>query len=105
MIRVYTFRQMAKISDEEIGHLAELSNITLSEAEAKSLRGDLEGILKYVGMLDELDTDGVEPTYQIGGLKNVWREDEIIEYPVDKEGLLALAKESEDGQIKVPKVL
>ena len=55
-------------------------------------------------MLDELDTDGVEPTFQLTGLQNVWREDEVKQN-LTREQLLALAPESEDNQVKVPKVL
>lgn len=94
-----------KISDEEIQHLAELSNIALSSDEKSGLKGDLERILNYIGQLSELDTDGVEPTYQVNDLKNIWREDEIVDYDVSREKLLSLTNETEDYQIKVPKVL
>ena len=32
-------------------------------------------ILGYVEQLAELDTSGVEPTYQVTALENVWRND------------------------------
>jgi len=38
-------------------------------------------------------------------MENVWREDEIEEFEAKREDLLALTVESEDNQIKVPKVL
>ena len=38
-------------------------------------------------------------------MQNVWREDEIEEFEAKREDLLALTRESEDNQIKVPKVL
>ena len=66
---------------------------------------DLDGIVNYFSQLDELDTDGVEPTYQCFEMENVWREDEIEEFEAKREDLLALTVESEDNQIKVPKVL
>lgn len=96
---------MTVISDEEVRHLAELSNLTLGEEEAQSLKKDLENILGYVGQLSELNTDGVEPTYQVVDSENVWREDEVVGYGVGREDLLNLAAEEKDGQIKVPKVL
>jgi aspartyl/glutamyl-tRNA(Asn/Gln) amidotransferase, C subunit len=96
---------MVKISDEDIRHLAELSNITLNKDEASRFKNDIENILGYVEQLNELNTDNVEPTYQIGTLQNVWREDEVVEFDAKKEQLLNLAFDTEDGQIKVPKVL
>jgi aspartyl-tRNA(Asn)/glutamyl-tRNA(Gln) amidotransferase subunit C len=93
------------IKREDILHLAGLSNFSLSEAECESLGKDLQGIIKYISQLDELDTDNVEPTYQVFEMENVWRADEITKQEATREDLLALTKEEKDYQIKVPKVL
>ena len=86
--------------------MAKLSNISLSESEVENLRGDLENIVNYIKQLDELDTENVEPTYSVSENQNIWLEDEIDNYGVGKEELLALAGENiEAGQVKVPKVL
>lgn len=77
----------------------------MSDAEVESLRADIEKIINYINQLDELDTDGVEPTYQVTGLQNVWRDDEIIDSSVSRRQLLALAAEQSDNRVKVPKVL
>ena len=94
-----------KITREEIDHLATLSNFSLEDAEAEALGKDLNQIIDYISQLDELDTEGVEPTYQVFEMENVWREDEIRPQEADREALLALAPEAADHQIKVPKVL
>lgn len=94
-----------QVENETVKHLAELSNFSISEAEAESLKKDLTEILKYVSQLDEVDVEGVEPTYQVFEMENVWRDDEILEQEASKEDLLALAKEVKDNQVKVPKVL
>ncbi|MDO8336035.1 MAG: Asp-tRNA(Asn)/Glu-tRNA(Gln) amidotransferase subunit GatC [Candidatus Saccharibacteria bacterium] len=96
---------MASISKDEVVHLAHLSNITLTDDEVESMQGDLENILTYVSTLSELDTNGVEPTYQVNGLENVNRPDEVINYGVTRGELLATAPEQKDDQIKVPKVI
>lgn len=95
---------MTKITIDDVQHLADLSSLRLADDEAKSLQGDLERIIKYIEQLGELDTTGVEPTYQVTGLENVWRDDEISE-GVSREDLLDLAPDSQDNQVKVPKVL
>ena len=93
------------ITREDVVHLAELSNISLAEDQIEPLIKDLDNILGYISQLDELDTDNVEPTYQCFDMQNVWREDEIEEFEAKREDWLALTRESEDNQIKVPKVL
>ena len=94
-----------KITREDILHLAKLSNFSLSEDEIKSLGTDLENIIGYISELNELDTEGVEPTYQVFEMENVWRDDEILEQDASREELLALTKEEKENQIKVPRVL
>ena len=94
-----------EIKREDILHLAQLSDISLSENEIGSLTNDLQGIIKYISQLDDLNTDGVEPTYQVFEMENVWREDEVLPQDALREELLALTKEEKDYQIKVPKVL
>ncbi|MBR3414506.1 Asp-tRNA(Asn)/Glu-tRNA(Gln) amidotransferase subunit GatC [Candidatus Saccharibacteria bacterium] len=99
------------ITREEINHLAELSNFDLESQEKEALSGDLENIIKYISELDSLDTEGVEPTYQVFEMENIWREDEIKAQDADRAALLKTAPELhnkpgvEDYQLKVPKVL
>lgn len=94
-----------EINQETVTHLAELSNFSLSEEESQRLEADLSGIIDYISQLDELNTDGVSPTYQVFEMENVWRSDEIQPQEANREELLALTKEVRDYQIKVPKVL
>ncbi|MDO4753127.1 MAG: Asp-tRNA(Asn)/Glu-tRNA(Gln) amidotransferase subunit GatC [Candidatus Saccharibacteria bacterium] len=94
-----------KVESDTVLHLADLSNFSISDAENKSLQKDLDGILKYISQLDEIDIDEVEPTYQVFEMENVWRDDEILPQDASRDELLALAKEQKDNQIKVPKVL
>lgn len=92
------------VSLEDVRHLAELSQIRLNKTELTSLAGDIDRIVGYIDQLDELDTAGVEPTFQLTGLGNVWRADEV-KPQLGRQELLQLAPDSEDGQVKVPKVL
>lgn len=93
------------ISREDVLHLADLSDISLSEDQIEPLKKDLDNIVNYFSQLDELDTENVEPTYQCFDMQNVWREDIIQDFEANREDLLALTVESKDNQIKVPKVL
>ena len=96
---------MTSISTDDVHHLAQLSSLQLDTNEVEALRSDLESIVCYIEQLSELDTTGVEPTYQVTDLQNVWREDAVDDYGVTRKVLLALAPDAENNQIKVPKVL
>lgn len=93
------------ITREDVLHLAELSDISLSEEQIEPLIKDLDNIVNYFSQLDELNTENVEPTYQCFNMQNVWREDVIEDFEAKRDDLLSLTVESEDNQIKVPKVL
>ena len=95
---------MTTISTSDIQHLASLSSLALADDEVDGLRQDLENIISYIKQLGELDTAGVEPTYQVTGLENVWREDEV-QPGISEEKLLELAPEKQNHQVKVPQVL
>ncbi len=96
---------MTQISRDDVQHLAQLSSLQLTDAEADGLRVDLDNIVNYIHQLSELNTNGVEPTYQLTDLENVWRNDDVNDYGLSGEKLVALAPESLENQIKVPKVL
>lgn len=95
---------MTDITRDTVLHLAKLSSLQLTDSEIDSLTGDLGRIIEYITQLDQLDTDDVEPTYEVTGLQNVFRED-TVKSGLGREQLLALAPDSLDSSIKVPKVL
>jgi len=96
---------MTVISRNDVQHLAQLSSLQLTDEELDSLQADIGNILGYIEQLGELDTTGIEPTYQVTGLENVSREDTVIHSQVTREQMLALSTESANHQVKVPKVL
>ncbi len=96
---------MTQISRDEVLRLAQLSSLQLKDDEINDLQVDIGNILGYVEQLSELDTTGIEPTYQVTDLENVWRSDTVDDYGISRETLLALAPASDNNQIKVPKVL
>ena len=94
-----------EITREDIRHLADLSDFSMSDQELDDLTGDLKNIVKYISELGELDTENVEPTYQVFEMENVWRDDEIMPQEVERDALLNLTTDEKDNQIKIPKVL
>ncbi len=93
-----------KIERDDVLHIAKLSKLQLNEEEISMYSDQLSDILTYIEKLDELDTDGVEPTMNIVGKTNAFREDVILEsLPVDVA--LKNAPEVEDNHFAVPRVI
>lgn len=96
---------MGKLTRDAVLKLAHLSRLKLSDAEVERLRGDLSEILDYVRILDNADTKGLEPTYQLSGLKNIMRQDEVIKYDATPEDLLKIAPAKNGRYYKSKRVL
>lgn len=96
---------MTDVSRDDVVHLATLSSIALTDDEIDAMQADINAILGHVATLQELDTTDVEPTYQVNDREFVSRADVVVKSDVSREDLLALAPDSLDHQIKVPKVL
>jgi aspartyl-tRNA(Asn)/glutamyl-tRNA(Gln) amidotransferase subunit C len=96
---------MSKLSREDVLKLARLSRLRLSEQEVEKFRTELSEILTYVENLNGADIEGLEPTYQVTGLKNVMRPDEVKDYGYTPADLLKNAPAVADNQFKVKRVL
>lgn len=95
---------MTQISSDDVAKLATMSSLQLADDEIAQLGTDITNIFGYIEQLNELDTEGVGPTYQVNHLSNVWREDDVAE-SLTGDTLVSLAADAVDQQIKVPKVL
>lgn len=96
---------MNPITIDDVKHLATLSALSISDKEAESMTTQLQQIIGYFNQLNEIDTTGIEPTYQVTGLENVMRNDEIQAQLPQKELLKNAHAVHEDGHIKVGRVL
>lgn len=96
---------MEKLSLDEIQKVAQLARIELSDDELVVASTEISSILDFVDTIQNTDTAGVEPTSQVTGLTDVWREDLVVKCTISPKLLLASAPELQDGYIKVKKVL
>ncbi|MGF1531922.1 MAG: Asp-tRNA(Asn)/Glu-tRNA(Gln) amidotransferase subunit GatC [Puniceicoccaceae bacterium] len=88
----------------DINYLTKLARLSLDEDEVRAFSGQLANILNYVERLSGVNVEGVEPMAHGTPLYNVLDADETV-VPMAREGLLGNAPDSEDGQIKVPRVI
>lgn len=63
------------ITDETLEYVAILAKLELSEDEKKAAAKDMESMLAYIGKLNELDTQNVEPMSHTFPTVNRFRED------------------------------
>ena len=64
------------IERKDVEHVARLARLALTDDELERMREQLNGILAYIEKLNELDTEGVEPTSHAVPMLNVMRDDE-----------------------------
>ena len=93
-----------QVDEKTVRRIAHLARIKITDAEAKSLEGELSGILDWVKQLDEVKTDGVEPMTSVMPMKLRQREDKITDGEKAAE-VIQNAPVSEDNFFVVPKVV
>ena len=97
---------MEPFDKKALDHLKKLSRIDASPEEEADLLLSLQKVLKYVGQLSEVETDGVEPCNFVlrSMAKHQLREDLVGEL-MPREQFLANAPDQIGGMIRVPPVL
>jgi len=90
-----------KISMVDLEHIAKLARINLTESEKNIFLPQLESVLEYLDVLNQVNTDNVEPTFRVNDQKNVLRED-LIKDSFDQKISLSSALKTQDGYFVVP---
>jgi aspartyl-tRNA(Asn)/glutamyl-tRNA(Gln) amidotransferase subunit C len=92
------------LSKKEVEHVAWLAHIELSEEEKALFTEQFNEILEYFKKIDNVDTEGVEPTYHVLDLKNVYRKDETAPSLTTEEALKNAPKK-EKKFLKAPRIV
>jgi len=93
-----------RLSKKEVEHIAWLAHIELSDQEKALFTEQFNEILDYFKKIDNVDTEGIEPTYNVLDLKNVSRTDETTpSLPIEEA--LRNAPKKEKKFIKAPRIV
>jgi len=92
---------MARITREEVLHVARLARLELSEEEVGRFQEQLSDILEAVSKVSELDLSDVPPTAHPLEIANAWAEDEPRPC-LTLDEVFANAPDREDDYFKVP---
>jgi aspartyl-tRNA(Asn)/glutamyl-tRNA(Gln) amidotransferase subunit C len=95
---------MSRISAEEVEYTAHLARLELSPDERDAMTRDLDRILDYVAALQQLDTEGIEPTSHPIPVPTPLRADEAA-VPIDPALAMSNAPQAEGTAFVVPKVI
>ena len=93
-----------KISKQEVIDTAELARLDFEDSELEKFTEQLGNILEYIEDLNELNTDGVEPTSHVLELTTPLREDRVKQL-ITTEEALQNAPDKDDDFFVVPKVI
>ncbi len=92
------------IDDETIDYVGILAKLELSDVEKEQAKKDMGSMLDYIDKLGELDTTDVEPMSHVFPVKNVFREDVVVNGD-DRENILKNAPGEKDGMFIVPRTV
>ncbi len=92
------------MTKELVAYVAELSRISLDEAETEKMQDELGAVVAYMDILNQLDTAGIEPQSHVFDITNVMREDRV-ETSNTKEEILRNMPETEDDMPVVPRTI
>ena len=87
-----------------IKHISKLSRISVDDAKADKLAGDLNSIFDFIEKLNELNTDNIEPLTSVAETTLKLRTDEVKSKNIRDQILKNSPEENEDFFV-VPRVV
>ena len=88
----------------DVGYVAELARLELTDEEKSVFQPQLENIVKYVEKISEVDVEGVEPMMHGRTLVNAFRED-VVRPSLDREAALGNAPKRVGDEFLLPKIV
>ena len=101
---LYRLEESRELTIEEIKQISVLTRIAMTENELDLMRTQMSAILDSVAILNEVDTENVEPTGHSVDVKSVMRDDEKQDSLTQEETLLN-APQREGSFIRIRAVL
>ena len=93
-----------QVSREQLLHIADLSELILDDNEVDNYLANLQDILNYAEIVNNVNVDEFDITIGANEEKSVFRKDEVEVFE-DNEALLQNAPSKEMNMFRIPKVL
>ncbi len=92
------------ITKDLVSYVAQLSRIKLDDSETEEMQKQMSEIVDYMDVLNQLNTDEIEPLSHIFSITNVMRDD-VTASSYDREEILRNAPEHTEEAFVVPKTV
>jgi aspartyl-tRNA(Asn)/glutamyl-tRNA(Gln) amidotransferase subunit C len=92
-----------QVDEKLVREIAALARLDLSKEETEMFVSQFKDILDYVSILNEVDTENVQPAYLSSANRSVTRED-AIEESVPTNEFLSNAPQARDDYVVIPRV-
>ena len=92
------------LTDAQVTHIAKLARIRLTAEELPHYAREINGILKWIEQLGEVDTTGIAPLSSVSNQLLPWRAD-VVTDGNQQEAVLKNAPAQNYGCFLVPKVV
>lgn len=92
------------VSKKEVAYIANLARLNLNKNEVERLATDMNRILEYINLLNEVDTENIAPLEHVTELTSPLRKDIALQ-PLDHELALKNAPDADSDYFRVPKVI
>ena len=92
------------VDRDTVVRVARLARVKVPEGDLNTLAGELSNIMGWVEMLEQVDTDGIDPMASVADMKLRWRADEVTDGGI-RDRITANAPDPQGGMFSVPKVI
>jgi|SRR5580765_1748376 len=96
---------MSKLTKADISHIALLAKLEIPDSSLEKFVHEFNDILGYVEKLNQLNTEGIEPTSQVAAKKGTPIRSDIVAPSFSKEEVVQNAPEKQDEFFKVPRMI
>jgi aspartyl-tRNA(Asn)/glutamyl-tRNA(Gln) amidotransferase subunit C len=93
-----------KITDEIVDHIAHLARLEFEGDKKDAIKNDLENIISFMEILQEVNTENVEPLIFMSEEINRFRDD-VPEVTISQKDALKNAPKKDSDYFRIPKVL
>ena len=93
-----------EIDRKLLEHVAEVARLKLTDEEINKFLPQLKEALEFFSQLQEVNTNGVKPSFQPVELKNAMRED-YEKKCLSQDEALSLTEHKKDGYFKGPRAV
>lgn len=93
-----------KLTEKDVDNVAVLSRLSIPQEQKAKYMQEIDNFLEYGEVLQQVDTEGIEPMAHVLPLKNVFRDD-VVKPSLKRKLALSNAPEQEDGYFVVPQII